>query len=525
MIAKTYSIIPFGFDAIPIEIEGDISNGLPGFNIVGMGNRTISEARERVKSALKASKFKWPDRKLTINLAPADQEKDGAYLDLAIALNILILTKQLRQQDINDSIFVGELSLDGSLRPVPGIINIAEKAKKLGYRKLFVPIKNFEQASLIKNIELYCVTNLTDLFRHLKGQSLLTPPNTGSTPIALQPVVKNTATDTDSYAGNSSANPSFSDIYGQELAKRALTIAIAGHHNILLSGPPGTGKTMLAKSALSLLPPLTESEQIAVTKLHSLAGSPIEIIKERPFRSPHHTSSPIALIGGGPKATPGEISLAHLGVLFLDELPEYSRQTIESLRQPLEDRQISISRAKNRFTYPADFMLIATMNPCPCGYLGDPNHHCTCSETQILNYQKKLSGPFLDRIDLFVTVDRIETTKLLVRPTPNSIKTNTHLKTAVQNAIIAEQKRYSTRIYNSSLSSAQVAKYLTLSTSAKTFLDQAASALDLSARSYFKVIKVARTIADLESAPAITKSHLAEALNYRQKPLENITNY
>ncbi len=505
MIANCKSLIPLGFTASLIEIEGDKRRGLPSFNIVGMAAKTVSEARERVKSALHSSGFAFPSEKLTINLAPADLAKDGTYLDLAIAVNILILSEQLREVDISGAAFIGELSLSGELRPVRGIINLAETAKEAGIKRLFIPVKNFTQASLIKNIALIPISNLKELYLYLKQQVCITPPT--------QTVVKNTKT--------SSNSPSFDQIYGQELAKRALSIAVAGHHNILLSGPPGTGKTMLASAALNLLPPLDETEQISVTKLHSLAGLATDVIKDRPFRAPHHTSSLIALIGGGAKAEPGEISLASSGVLFLDELPEYSRSLLESLRQPLEDRQISIARANYKITYPANFMLIATMNPCPCGYLGDPTHPCTCSSFQIEQYHKKLSGPLMDRIDMFTEVNRINVSKLLSPTSTNPSNTNV-VKNTITGALAAQAARYgNTNTFNASLPTHQLIKKITLSSTAKNFLDSAATSLDLSARSYFKVIKIARTIADLDGAEDITTSHLTEALSYRYKPSKN----
>ena len=500
MITRIGTVALVGFDGAIVEVETDLKQGLPGMYIIGMGNKAIDEAKERVRSALTNSQLTFPAQKVIVNLAPAELPKDGAHFDLPIALSILVASGQLRAADTKNAAFAGELSLGGEVRPIRGALVIAEAAALAGYTTLFLPKACASQAALIESIEVIGVTTLRELFLHLKQETLI--------PRAQPEVSESTRT----------SPVGIDDIHGQAQAKRALQIAAAGRHNILFTGPPGAGKTMLAHALMGLLPPLSKEESLVVTKIHGMTQQLESIITDRPFRAPHHTASSIALIGGGAKPRPGEISLAHLGVLFLDELPEYRRDTLEALRQPLEDHTITIARALGHVSYPADFMLVATMNPCPCGYYGDSAKECTCSSVQIMTYRKRLSGPLLDRIDLIVAVSKVDQAHLLDHKPLKELQQSKVFE-HILGAVTEQKNRYkSSNIYNASLTSKYIKKRLTLSPESQQLLTAASERLGLTARSYFKVIKVAQTISDLERSGTIQPRHIAEALQFRTNP-------
>lgn len=501
MFARTYGSTTLGVNGVLIDVEVDVSRGLPRFDIVGLPDAAVKEARERVRTAIKNSGIKLPPGKITINLAPADIKKDSSGLDLPMAVGLLIAEGILPEAACQESLFAAELSLEGELRSIQGLLPMAVNALNQGIKKLFVASENVSEALLVKDLPVYTAKNLAQLIDFLTGKEDL----------------EKAVSIPDLPTENSLIAEDFADVQGQFMAKRALEIAAAGGHNVLMIGVPGSGKTMLARRMSSILPPLTETEALEVTKIYSVAGMLPEnsgLIANRPFRSPHHTITVAGMIGGGTIPKPGEVTLSHDGVLFLDELPEFNKAALEVLRQPLEDGIICISRVHAAISFPARIMLIASMNPCPCGFCGDEIHPCTCTTNEIRRYTKKISGPLLDRIDIHIRVPRVEY-KDMLNPVP--AESSAVIRSRVERARHIQTERLQKyKIFcNAQMSHSMIKKICPLTEAAQLLLEQVFEKMRLSARSYDRIIKVARTIADLDNVPTLEDRHIAEAIQLR----------
>ncbi|MEW6502337.1 MAG: YifB family Mg chelatase-like AAA ATPase [Chloroflexota bacterium] len=506
MLARIYSCSIIGLETAIVEVEVDTGQGLPAMIIVGLPDTAVQESRERVQMAIKNAGMIYPRKRITVNLAPASVKKEGPAYDLPIALAVLVATEQIPQTAFSNSLVVGELSLDGGVRHVRGILPMAATARQLGFTRIFVPEADAAEAALIPNLEVIPVRTILDLINHVRGENPISP----YPPVEISEIPVEVQTD-------------FQEIKGQEHVKRALEIAAAGGHNVLMSGPPGTGKTLLARALPAILPRMTIEEALDVTRIYSIADKlprDVPLVRSRPFRAPHHTISHAGLVGGGNTPHPGEISLAHRGVLFLDELPEFGMRVLEVLRQPLEDKIVTISRAQGSLTFPANFQLVAAMNPCPCGNYGDPVKACTCSPSTITKYQKRISGPLLDRIDIFIEVPRVDYEKLSDKRQgePSEV-----VRSRVEAARQIQRERFKEDglSCNADMRPAEIRKYCILDETGTNLMRTAMQQFQLSARAYHRILKLARTIADLAASPNIQTTHLAEALQYRNRSFLN----